>query len=261
MFAILFPVFAKVRQKARHTSCLSNEKQLGLAFVQYVQDYDEKWPAGVGATVPPSPTPTGGYGWVGPMYSYIKSTGLLKCPDDNTPAIIKTTYTEYPVSYGFNSNAAGQADASFNASAHTVVLFEVQGVTANITTIFANSPSGDGATAYNSGTPTVLNASFADNGTNSTGTQTNVTFATGPLGGTAYPGVAYEGPFNATNGGLHTGGSNFLMADDHAKWLPGAQVSPGYSNASSTGLQGNITSPFASAGTDATSFTATFSII
>jgi len=42
--AILFPVFAKVREKARQTSCLSNEKQLGLAITQYVQDYDEKLP-------------------------------------------------------------------------------------------------------------------------------------------------------------------------------------------------------------------------
>ena len=42
--AILFPVFAKVREKARQTQCLSNEKQIGLAFLQYVQDYDETYP-------------------------------------------------------------------------------------------------------------------------------------------------------------------------------------------------------------------------
>ena len=39
--AILFPVFAKAREKARQTSCLNNVKQLTLGFVQYVQDYDE----------------------------------------------------------------------------------------------------------------------------------------------------------------------------------------------------------------------------
>jgi len=43
--AILFPVFAKVREKARQTACLSNQKQLGLAVMQYVQDYDESYPA------------------------------------------------------------------------------------------------------------------------------------------------------------------------------------------------------------------------
>ncbi len=44
--AILFPVFAKARSKARQTACLSNEKQLALAFQQYVSDYDEIYPSG-----------------------------------------------------------------------------------------------------------------------------------------------------------------------------------------------------------------------
>ena len=42
--AILFPVFGRAREKARQTSCLSNLKQLGLAFMQYAQDYDECFP-------------------------------------------------------------------------------------------------------------------------------------------------------------------------------------------------------------------------
>jgi len=42
--AILFPVFQKVRENARKTSCLSNQKQIGLATVQYVQDSDETFP-------------------------------------------------------------------------------------------------------------------------------------------------------------------------------------------------------------------------
>lgn len=40
--AILFPVFARAREKARQASCSSNLKQLGLAFIQYTQDYDER---------------------------------------------------------------------------------------------------------------------------------------------------------------------------------------------------------------------------
>ncbi len=44
--AILFPVFAQAREQARTTSCLSNEKQIGLAFKMYAQDYDEKWAMG-----------------------------------------------------------------------------------------------------------------------------------------------------------------------------------------------------------------------
>jgi len=44
--AILFPVFATARDKARQTACISNLKQIGIAFVQYTQDYDEMVPAG-----------------------------------------------------------------------------------------------------------------------------------------------------------------------------------------------------------------------
>src|SRR5580704_7489517 len=44
--AILFPVFAQAREKARQTSCISNLKQIGLATLQYVQDYDETYPDG-----------------------------------------------------------------------------------------------------------------------------------------------------------------------------------------------------------------------
>jgi len=43
--AILFPVFAQAREKARQTGCINNLKQLGLAFMQYTQDYDERFPA------------------------------------------------------------------------------------------------------------------------------------------------------------------------------------------------------------------------
>ena len=58
--AILFPVFAKAREKARQTSCLSNMKQLGLALMSYAQDYDESntkyaYGAGPGGDCRPSP--------------------------------------------------------------------------------------------------------------------------------------------------------------------------------------------------------------
>src|SRR5579862_1797833 len=44
--AILFPVFAQAREKARQASCLSNAKQIGLAILLYAQDYDETYPPG-----------------------------------------------------------------------------------------------------------------------------------------------------------------------------------------------------------------------
>src|SRR5579872_3013353 len=45
--AILFPVFAQAREKARQISCLSNLKQNGTAFMMYMQDYDELYPTAV----------------------------------------------------------------------------------------------------------------------------------------------------------------------------------------------------------------------
>src|SRR5665213_2657628 len=74
--AILFPVFAKVREKARQTSCLSNMKQLGLAFVQYSEDNDEKY-------ICRYPAP-GNFGdsWCSQIYPYVKSIAVFKCPDD-----------------------------------------------------------------------------------------------------------------------------------------------------------------------------------
>src|ERR1035438_4951515 len=76
--AILFPVFAKAREKARTASCSNNCKQIGLAFIQYVQDYDEHYP--------PYDNDTGGavprYGWELLIQPYIKNTQAFHCPSD-----------------------------------------------------------------------------------------------------------------------------------------------------------------------------------
>src|SRR5438445_4350529 len=50
--AILFPVFAEARESARKASCLSNCRQIGLAIMQYVQDYDEYYPCNAWDTPP-----------------------------------------------------------------------------------------------------------------------------------------------------------------------------------------------------------------
>ena len=73
--AILFPVFARAREKARQTSCLSNVKQLGLSVSMYTQDYDE--------TLVPSRGKTGAGSWcVWTVYTepYRKNDQLLLCP-------------------------------------------------------------------------------------------------------------------------------------------------------------------------------------
>src|SRR5689334_6707526 len=70
--AILFPVFAQAREKARQTSCVSNEKQIALGVLQYAQDYDESFPIGMvsdGSLGWGEPT----YYWPGEIQSYIKN--------------------------------------------------------------------------------------------------------------------------------------------------------------------------------------------
>src|SRR5882724_457674 len=67
--AILFPVFAQAREKARQTSCLSNNKQIGLAVLMYAQDYDEYYPMGAYNTDPNAPVAM----WYDFVEPYIKA--------------------------------------------------------------------------------------------------------------------------------------------------------------------------------------------
>lgn len=73
--AILFPVFAQAREKARQSSCASNMKQLSLAVIQYSQDYDASFPTGL---------QDGWYAqsWAYNVQPYIKSVAVFRCPSD-----------------------------------------------------------------------------------------------------------------------------------------------------------------------------------
>ncbi|MBC8135331.1 MAG: DUF1559 domain-containing protein [Fibrella sp.] len=83
--AILFPVFAQAREKARQTSCLSNEKQLGLAVLQYVQDYDETFPTTGLYSVWNWGNPLGSASmyWSYRVQPYMKSVQAIWCPSDS----------------------------------------------------------------------------------------------------------------------------------------------------------------------------------
>jgi prepilin-type N-terminal cleavage/methylation domain-containing protein/prepilin-type processing-associated H-X9-DG protein len=78
--AILFPVFAQARAKARQTSCLSNEKQITTGILMYIQDYDE-------TMVPPEWTsataafPDDNRAWPELVQPYIKNWQILRCPE------------------------------------------------------------------------------------------------------------------------------------------------------------------------------------
>ena len=97
--AILFPVFAQAREKARGISCLSNEKQIGTATMMYVQDYDETyfnqpWPGGTPAAESGYFLDCAGQPGCQPthfavlLYPYIKNGQVFACP-----SFSGTTYT------------------------------------------------------------------------------------------------------------------------------------------------------------------------
>lgn len=75
--AILFPVFAQAREKARQASCMSNLKQLGLAEMQYVQDYDERTSGSY------ANSPAGRIYYPELIFPYVKSAQVFYCPNAN----------------------------------------------------------------------------------------------------------------------------------------------------------------------------------
>ncbi|MDR3708822.1 MAG: DUF1559 domain-containing protein [Capsulimonadaceae bacterium] len=228
--AILFPVFATAREKARQSACSSNMKQIGLAIVQYEQDYDETVPAG-------GDWHDNGCGWAGQIYPYVKSKKAFICPSDTGTAIPVT-------SYGYNMNfvyAGGSSTwnppvgwllSKFVSPAKTVMLFEM-----------TNNGSATTTDVYNiSGTQYVAGADIVPGG--------GIPFVgCSPVGdglGLSYEPFGYAEQYNTTpkdqyatgylltDGwtrnaasqavfasplGRHSQGSNYVMADGHAKWF------------------------------------------
>jgi prepilin-type N-terminal cleavage/methylation domain-containing protein len=96
--AILFPVFAQAREKARQTSCLSNLKQMGLAVTMYVQDYDEAFPSSWAKEWPGDPM-----FFVQP---YMKNTDILICPSKKisttsaAPVCLNSNYGNWDLAPG-----------------------------------------------------------------------------------------------------------------------------------------------------------------
>ena len=72
--AILFPVFSQAREKARQATCVSNGKQVGLAFRMYITDYDEVYMFSI------YQGSLGGWTWHPRLHPYVKSGGAYVCP-------------------------------------------------------------------------------------------------------------------------------------------------------------------------------------
>lgn len=127
--AILFPVFARARENARRTSCMSNLKQIGLGFMQYAQDYDERYPGWVEmgnscnatddagkpcrkfSVIPDNDADGVNWGngykktWMDFIYVYTKSTQLFVCPS--------TKVRDQDPSYGYSIGISGGKFGSY----------------------------------------------------------------------------------------------------------------------------------------------------
>ena len=171
--AILFPVFAKAREKARQTSCLSNLKQIGLGLLMYIQDYDEMTPTGGTYTVLTHP--------------YTKNWQIFDCPsmrDFEYPCPCPSS-TRARCRYALNSGGGAYGSSRWDGMNNGLMYAMVQDV---------------------AGTYWVYDGR-CDRGNPADNTLDWTYYQRDP---------AYEG--------RHNDGSNFVLADGHAKWFSMATV-------------------------------------
>jgi prepilin-type N-terminal cleavage/methylation domain-containing protein len=212
--AILFPVFAQAREKARQISCLSNLNQLGLAMMQYTQDYDEHFPGSYYY----------GQGWAEEIYPYVKSVNVYQCPDDSrSPDANATSYYPDKLSYVENVHIADYPStavelatpaslATLAAPSTTVLLYEGQ-----------NSYTG----YFGPGSP-ANNAAYPGNWTRlypmsccgpSMDNQSMVGEGSGDWYTVPIEIDRHVEDSKGANGLINSGHINFLAADGHAKFL------------------------------------------
>ena len=248
--AILFPVFATAREKARQSACLSNEKQIGLAVIQYVQDYDETFTGGANPW-------GGGCGWAGVLYPYVKSQAVFTCPSDTSNPVAGTKGVA--VSYAYNSAfaipvsysaALGYIPISMSqltAPAKSVMLFEV----ANCACIDLTKDAAGSSSLSAEGNG--YGASYDPYGM---GIATQVTQATGYLRNSSANATYFTGAL-----GRHSNGSNFILADGHVKWLMPTAVCAGSSASSQFTCSMTLGGSAVGTACSDTTIAATFSLI
>lgn len=223
--AILFPVFAKARAKARQASGASNQKQLALAFLSYTQDYDEKFPPVIGqATVGTSvynahwgadylTATSGGSTVPGLLQPYIKNAGILNDPSGPRG--------NANVDYMYNDLLAAKSQAALAAVASTVLTCDGTGTDPRAVT-GATLPAGSAATSpaatqYNAMSRAGAGHSIAPSS------------ATSPNKATSFDSTGQTrdvARFDDVT--RHSDGGNFAFADGHVKWLKVTTVNASY---------------------------------
>src|SRR5690348_3898178 len=129
--AILFPVFAQARAKARQISCLSNMKQLGTATMMYLQDYDEVVPCYVNQSTMTG-SGAGSFYWSNALEPYVKLRRLWYCPSfprsDPNPSANSSTYgvNLNHIIASINGSPGAASLASFGTPANDMLLADTQ---------------------------------------------------------------------------------------------------------------------------------------
>jgi prepilin-type N-terminal cleavage/methylation domain-containing protein/prepilin-type processing-associated H-X9-DG protein len=141
--AMLFPVFAQAREKARQIDCVSNMSQLGKAMLMYTSDYDGRFPPQDHLYIDPcDPCPfwmDTAYGvpdwyrspfanWAQSLYSYVKAQGVYICKS-NKGWTANSDTSQTPLSYIYNGFAAAQSDAAVPEHSRYVVLWDYRYIT------------------------------------------------------------------------------------------------------------------------------------
>lgn len=203
--ATLFPVFARARENARRTSCMSNLKQFGIAMMMYVQDYDEMYPMAVasnmGSNPPGGAQNLGGnnWSWQQLLHPYHKSIQIFYCPSGIRIPV--TGENRDYITYG-------------NYGANRLIIPSF-GTALKLATIDAP------ATTYammDAGTYVLSPARAIPGG--ETVSYGNYLPGMGTIGAAC---VAAAAPYNVLQedckGGRHLDGVNMAFADGHVKWL------------------------------------------
>ena len=190
--AILFPVFARARENARRASCQSNLKQIGLGWLQYAQDYDERVaPATINGCT------AAAFSWPVILHPYIKSTQIYVCPS-KSDSTLGYTYNITASRADPLACSAPRITGSYQLPAQTPIFADAEGI---------NYPTGTDTVNQapmffvNKGTPGSLDARVLANAIN-------------PGAGT----LVYNAGAQIT-ASRHFDGSVYAFADGHVKWI------------------------------------------
>jgi prepilin-type N-terminal cleavage/methylation domain-containing protein/prepilin-type processing-associated H-X9-DG protein len=232
--AILFPVFAQAREKARQATCLSNLKQIGLGMMQYVQDYDELYPGTNFAiahprnrlNLPDGRFYQGNIAWPVQIYPYVKNVGVFSCisdPNNRLGYSDNGTVNPYdtawgkplPMTYGINElmYLHGGVYATAYGNAGPLSLAKL---TFPADTYLAADTNGQFALLFNNGAQAATAQAEA-----ATYGVFNRIRLTRPCPDIEISAGQLRLRANATNPDActhHNGGSIILYADGHAKW-------------------------------------------